>query len=130
MNASQQDRWLVYAQLAVLLTIVGVVDDVLIRVALSLVVGLLLVQRAIRARVEAASPFHQRRHDPATREAVGRLLARIREYHAVCHRAGTGQVQGHEVAARTTEIERNLNELLDEVLRASRGEQAALAAHS
>lgn len=120
MTASQKDTSLIYAQFAVLLAIVAVVDALLIRVGLTLVVGLLLVQRAVRAPA-SADPFLQRRNDPVTREAVSDLLSRIRDFYAACHVAGATQVAPDKAMAQADEIERDLTDLLERVVRASRG---------
>jgi hypothetical protein len=113
MRAFPRNTWIVYGLFAVLLAVVALVGDTLVRSALAGVAGLLLVQRALRAPAELASS--QRRHDPVTRDAVSQLLARIREFHAISHRAG---MPPGDAAA----IERDLNALLDRVIRAARGE--------
>lgn len=128
MTASQKDSYLIYAQFAVLLAIVAIVDGLFVRVGLTLVVGLLLVQRAVRAPVDADA-FQQRRNDPVTREAVGELLSRIRDFYAACHVAGTTQLPPDEAMAQADEIERDLTDLLGRVVRASRGTQMPAEAH-
>jgi len=121
-SAPQRETWIIYAQFVVLLAVVAIADVMLIRIGLTAAVGLLLVQRAVGARAAADAAFAQRRHDPITREAVGQLLERIREFYAACHLAGSGQMLPPEAVARTTAIEKDLNALLDKVIRVSRGE--------
>lgn len=127
MTAPKQDAWLVYLQFAILLGIVALADRSLIRVGLAFVVGLMLVQRAVGAPPGGAprgggGATDDRRRDPATRDSVSRLLERVREFYAAYSLARSGQITGEEAMERTKKIERELNLLLDDVIRTSRGE--------
>ena len=123
MTAPKQDAWLVYLQFAILLGIVALADRPLIRVGLAFVVGLMLVQRAVGAP-QGGTPgvTDDRRRDPATRDSVSRLLERVREFYAAYSLARSGQITGEEAMERTKKIERELNLLLDDLIRTSRGE--------
>ena len=116
------DVGLVSVQFALLLGIVAFVDTPLIRVGLAFVVGLLLVQRAVGVPAATSPSASDRRHDPLARDAVSRLLERVREFYTTCHLARSAQITPSEAMERTNKIERNLNQLLAEVVRASRGE--------
>ncbi|HEV8265417.1 MAG TPA: hypothetical protein VGQ06_10725 [Gemmatimonadales bacterium] len=114
---------LVLAQFALLLGIAALVDNTLIRTGLDFAVGLLLVQRALGHQpASQAEVTDERRHDPFVRNAVTELLTRIREFYTTCHLMQLQQISPVEATERATKMERNLNHLLAEVVRASRGE--------
>ncbi len=123
MKPDKGDVALVVVQFTLLLAIVTFVDNALVRLGMGFVVGLLLVQRALGLQpASGAATSSGRREDPVTRGAVSRLLFRIREFHAACHLVGSGQISPAEATERTKKIEKDLNSLLAEVVRASRGE--------
>lgn len=126
MATDKGDAPLVIAQLVVLLGIVAVVDQPLVRTGLAFAVGLLLVQRALGLTGPPRdSQVGDRRSDEATRDAVLRLLARIREFYAACHLLRLEQISPTEARERTSKIEKELDKLLGEVMATSRGEPPA-----
>lgn len=123
MATDRGDAPLIIAQLVVLLSIVAVVDQPLVRTGLAFAVGLLLVQRALGLTApQRDSQGADRRADEATRDAVLRLLARIREFYAACHLLRMEQISPAEARDRTSKIEKDLDQLLGEVMATSRGE--------
>lgn len=113
-------------EVAVLLAVVAFVDGTAIRVGLALAAALLLAQRAAAAAsgapVGAGSELSGRRQDSVARDHVTRLLARIREFYAACHLARSDKLSSGEAMERIQAIEKDLNQLLAEVVRTSRGE--------
>lgn len=123
MKTDKGEVALVVVQFTLLLAIVTFVDHTLVRLGLGFVVGLLLVQRALGLQpASGATTSSERREDPVARDAVSRLLLRIREFHAACHLVGSAQISPAEATERTKKIEKDVNSLLAEVVRASRGE--------
>jgi len=123
MTNEKGDTWLVIAQFAILLGIAALVENTLIRIGLCFAVGLLLVQRALGVQA-AGQPevAPERRHDALVRDAVTELLTRIREFYTTCHLMQLQQISPVEATERATKTERDLNQLLAEVVRASRGQ--------
>ncbi len=123
MNQDKRTVGLVVVEFALLLGIAAFVNPMLIRVGLGFVVGLLLVQRALglTPRPQAA-PQLDRRQDFVSRERVALLLGRMREYYTACHLLRSGQISSESAAERVKKIERELNRLLADVMRVSRGE--------
>jgi hypothetical protein len=123
MTKERGDVSLVIAQFAILLGIAALVENALIRIGLCFAVGLLLVQRALGVQA-AGQPevTPERRHDPLVRDAVTELLTRIREFYTTCHLMQLQEISPVEATERTTKTERDLNQLLAEVVRESRGQ--------
>jgi hypothetical protein len=124
MTKERGDVSLVIAQFAILLGIAALVENTLIRIGLCFAVGLLLVQRALGIQAGGqAEATPERRRDPLVRDAVTDLLTQIREFYTTCHLMQVQQISPAEATERATRTERGLNQLLAEVVRASR-EQA------
>ncbi len=123
MKPDKGDVALVVVQFTLLLAIVTFVDNALIRLGMGFVVGLLLLQRAVGLQpASGTATSSERREDAVTRGAVSRVLLRIREFYAACHLVSSAQISPAEATERTKKIEKDLNSLLAEVVRASRGE--------
>lgn len=127
MTKERGDIWLVIAQFAILLGIAGLVENTLIRIGLCFAVGLLLVQRALGVQAAGGgqpevTPSPERRHDPLVRDAVTELLTQIREFYTTCHLMQLQEISPAEATERATKTERGLNQLLAEVVQASRGQ--------
>lgn len=123
MTKERGDVSLVIAQFAILLGIAALVENTLIRIALCFAVGLLLVQRALGVQAAGQPEITpERRHDSVVRDAVTELLTQIREFYTTCHLMQLQKISPVEATERATKTERGLNQLLAEVVRASRGE--------
>jgi hypothetical protein len=124
MNTEKRDFVMVIAQFALLLGAVAFVDQGLVRTGLVFVIGLLLVQRALgvgapKGEGEARA---EQREDSVMRDVVLRLLVKIREFYTACHMLHSEQISPAEARQRTAKVEKDLNKLLAEVVRYSRGE--------
>ena len=124
MNPDKQDVAMVIAQFALLLGAVAFVDRSLVRTGLVFVIGLLLVQRAlgVGAPKREGEGAAGERQDHVMRDAVLRLLVKIREFYTACHLLHSEQISPAEARQRTSRVEKDLNKLLAEVVRYSRGE--------
>ena len=126
MNTDKRDFVMVIAQFALLLGAVAFVDVGLVRTGLVFVIGLLLVQRALGVgapKREGEGPEGERQ-DHVMRDGVSRLLVKIREFYSACHLLQLEQISPAEARQRTSKVEKDLNKLLAEVVRCSRGEAA------
>ncbi len=94
------------------------------RTGLVFVVGLLLVQRALGfgAPKREGDAGAENREDSVMRDAVSRLLVKIREFYTACHLLQSEQISPADAKLRTSMVEKDLNKLLAEVVRSSRGE--------
>ena len=124
MNTDRRDVTMVIAQFALLLGAVAFVDQGLVRTGLVFVIGLLLVQRAlgVGAQKSEGDARAGQRQDSVMRDAVSRLLVKIREFYTACHLLQSEQISPAEAAQRTSRVEKELNTLLAEVVQCSRGE--------
>jgi hypothetical protein len=124
MNTERRDVVMVIAQFALLLGVVAFVDLGLVRTGLVFVIGLLLVQRAlgVGAPQREGEARAELREDSVMRDAVSRLLVKIREFYAACHLLQSEQISPAEARQRISTVEKDLNKLLAEVVRSSRGE--------
>lgn len=119
-------KTLVFIEIVALVLITALIDESLMRVALSLAPGLLLVQRALEGAAEpedsSRSGFEDRRHDPVVRNYVDELLSHVRQFHSACHLLSSGQISDDTAKQRIVEIEGDLNQLLADVMKATREE--------
>ena len=105
-----------------LLVLIGVavvlVDDVVVRVVMTLVPALLLAQRAMtvggntETLVGAASHDPERRADQDTRQDVSEILTHFREFYTTCHLFGQQRISATEAKERTAALEKKLNQTL------------------
>lgn len=123
-------------EVALLTVIVILVDETTVRAAMAFVPALLLAQRALKgaeASDDAGSgrgaQQQDRRVDDLARKHIDEFLSQFRDFYAICHRLGSGELSSDEALERTAGLERNLNRLLAEVTSATR-EKAGLAAPS
>jgi hypothetical protein len=116
MEEKKSDNGTVITLLLVLAFAVILVDDVAIRVAIALLPALLLAQRAMDAgggsNLNPSFTGPDRRRDPDTRASVDELLGHVREFYLTVHMAGAGTIDSEEMLARTSKVERKLNQLL------------------
>ncbi len=119
-------KTLVFIEIVALVLITALIDESLMRVALSLAPGLLLVQRALEGAAEpedsSRSGLDDRRHDPVVRNYVEELLSRVRQFHSACHLLRSGQISDDTATQRIVEIEVDLNRILAEVMKATKEE--------
>ncbi len=122
----KQDSGSVLILMFVLAFAVVVIDERFLRAAVAFVPGLLLMQRAISA---GGSKEHtglvgaaNRRFDPTMRGSVDELLRYIREFYLTCHMLGTGKMTSDEAVESTSEMEKNLNQLLARVTEGAKTE--------
>jgi hypothetical protein len=118
---------LIVLELAALTAILALVDDVMPRVALGLLVGVLLARNALIAGGGAAAEgapegYGDRRHDHLFRHWVNVLLKKIREFHTVCQGVAEGGVNMAVGQLRISEIEREIRELIDQVTESAKPE--------
>ncbi len=114
---------------ALLTIIVLLVDERLMRGALAIIPAMLLAQRAIGATREQTSGdwtgIHDRRMDEHVRHHIEKLLGHFREFYAMNHLMSTGGMTSEEALVRASDIEKDLNRLLDEVTAGPEGEAGA-----
>ncbi len=124
MRPDKSDVALVVTQFVLLLGVVAFVDRPLVRVGLGFVIGLLLLQRALglTAPKDEVDRLSDRRQDHTTRDGISRLLVKIREFYTACHLVQSDQISPAEARERTARIERELNQLLAEVVQTSQAE--------
>ena len=117
---------LILIEVVALLLITALIDEALMRVALSVAPGLLLAQRALEAPDASEGPtrsgFEDRRHDPVIRNYVDELLDLVRQFHTACHLLRSGQITDNRATERTGEIERDLNRMLAGIMKAAKEE--------
>src|SRR5260370_29614895 len=121
MQGDKSDGALVVTQFVLLLGVVAFVDRPLVRVGLGFVIGLLLLQRALglTAPTRQVDRLSDRRQDHTTRDGISRLLQKTREFYTACHLLRSERISPAEARERTARIERELNQLLAEVVRTS-----------
>lgn len=111
---------LVVVELAALVTILAIVDDVLLRISLGLLVGLLLARAALTRPAgdlprPAAHVPSDRRSDFLYRHWIDLLLKRMRKLHSVCQSVRSGAVSAAVGRLRIAEQEKEIQELLKQV---------------
>ncbi len=115
---------LILIEVVALLLITALIDEALMRVALSVAPGLLLAQRALEApdasEGNTRSGFEDRRHDGVVRNYVDELLSHVRQFYSACHLLSSGQISDDTAKQRIVEIEGDLNQLLADVMNATR----------
>ena len=115
----QPDLGTIFFYVALLAVIVLLVDERVIRGALAVIPAMLLAQRAIAAT--QAKPegdwteVHDRRMDEHVREHVDKLLGHFRDFYAMNHLMASGGMTSEEALERASDLEKDLNRLLDEV---------------
>ena len=99
--------------------IVLLVDERLIRGAMAIIPAMLLAQRAIGAtRAKSSGDWtgiHDRRMDEHVRLHVKKLLVHFRDFYAMNHLMSSGGLSSEEALVRASDLEKELNRLLEEV---------------
>ena len=116
MNSS--DKGTILFLIALIAVAVVLVDDVGVRVAMTLVPALLLAQRAMAVGREAeplvgaAKHVPDRRSDYDARHDIGESLSHFREFYTTCHLFGQQRISASEAQERTAMLGKKLNQLL------------------
>ena len=114
---------------ALLTIIVLLVDERLMRGALAVIPAMLLAQRAIGASQAMATTdwtgIHDRRMDEHVRKHVIKLLGHFRDFYAMNHLMSSGGMNSDEAKVRASDLEKDLNRLLDEVTAGPQDEEGA-----
>ena len=116
---------IVAIEVTALVLIVALIDDPLLRVALSIGPGLLLAQRALDVQKEGGDDVIEQRSDAVVRNYVDELLRRIRQFYSACHLLRSDQITSDVAQERVVEIEADLNRMLADIMSASKGEDTA-----
>ena len=128
----QPDLGTVFFHVALLAIIVLLVDERLIRGALAVIPAMLLAQRAIGAtQVKSNGDWtevHDRRMDEHVRRHVDKLLGHFREFYATNHLMASGGITSEEALERGSDLEKDLNRLLDEVTAGPQEEESPFRA--
>lgn len=117
---------LVVLELAALVMILGLVEDVPLRVGLGLLVGLFLARAALMNRATgrgaSAAPV-DRRSDHLYRHWINVMLKKVRELHTVCQGVRSGGVNVAVGQLRITELEKEVLDLLNQVTESAKPEE-------
>ncbi len=109
----------IFFHVGLLAIIVLLVDETLIRGGLAIIPGMLLAQRAMggaTAKPEGDwTEIHDRRMNEHVREHLEKLLGHFREFYAMNHLMASGGMTSEEALGRASDLEKDLNRLLDEV---------------
>ncbi len=130
MNGS--DKGTIIFLLVLIAIAVVLVDDVVVRVAMSMVPALLLAQRAVYSGGDddalegAASDDPDRRADHDARREVGEILSHFREFYTTCHLFGQERLSATEAKERTAALEKKLNQTLARMTSGARTRQNLL----
>jgi hypothetical protein len=108
-----------------LLTVVALlVDELMMRAALSFIPAMLLAQRALKSsgtppssepisiEIEDQNPFH---------EHVSKILEYFQKFYATCQLMASDEITPGEALSRTSDLEEDLSSLLDKVTKDSPG---------
>lgn len=119
---------LVVLELAALVVILAVVDDVLLRVSLGLVVALLLARAALITPTQQTAKrppqgLGDRRSDHLYRHWINVLLKKVRELHTVCQAVRDGGVNVAVGQLRIAELEKEIRDLLSQVTDSAKPQQ-------
>ena len=130
MDNKQSDLGTIFFHVALLAIIVVLVDERLIRAGLAIIPGMLLAQRAIGATAATTegngdwTGIHDRRMAEHVREHVDRLLSHFREFYALNHLMSSGRMTPEEALVKASDLEGDLNRLLDDVSAGPQGMEA------
>lgn len=121
-------RTLVFVSLAVLAIAVVLVDDRWIRIGIVLVPAFLLARGALNTGVahltaaaetaaRRAKAEADRRSDLTVRKQIQDLLTLIRDFYTTCHMVAVGQLEPSKAKAKAQTVERQLNAMMEHMLR-------------
>ena len=109
----------IFFHVGLLAIIVLLVDETLIRGGLAIIPGMLLAQRAMGGSIPKSngdwSEVHDQRMNEHVRAHLEKLLGYFREFYATNHLMTTGEMGAEEALSRASDLEKDLNRLLDDV---------------
>ena len=109
----------IFFHVGLLAIIVLLVDETLIRGGLAIIPGMLLAQRAMGGVIPKSSgdwsEVHDQRMNEHVRAHLESLLGYFRDFYATNHLMTTGEMGAEEALARASDLEKDLNRLLDDV---------------
>ena len=115
MNDKPQTGTILF-EVALLTIVVFLVDEWLIRGALAFIPAMLLAQRALdSAGAKASDGLTGDPGGASIGEHIKKLQSIFREFYTTCHLMGSGGITSEEALERTSDLEKDLNRLLDEV---------------
>ncbi len=117
----------VAVEVALLVAVAAFVESTVIRVGLALATALLLAYRAATVTLRTTVGVDSDIPDQVVRGQAERLLLRIREFYTACHLARSDKLSTGEALQRVQAIEKDLNQLLADMMRASGAERRASA---
>ena len=103
-------------EVALLTVVVLLVDELMMRAALSFIPAMLLAQRALNASgaPPAGEPTSTEGQNPV-REHVTKLLEYFQKFYATCQLMASGEITPGEALSRTSDLEEDLSSLLEKV---------------
>ena len=109
-------------EVALLTVVVLLVDELMMRAALSFIPAMLLAQRALNSSGAPPSgePTMEDQGNPV-REHVSKLLEYFQKFYATCQLMASGEITPGEALSRTSDIEEDLSSLLEKVTKDSPG---------
>jgi len=127
LDAKKRVLGAVAVEVAVLVVAVAFAESTVIRVGLALATALLLPCRAATVTSRTTVGGDSDIPDQVVRDHAERLLLRIREFYTACHLARSDKLSTGEALQRVQAIEKDLNQLLADMMRASGAERRASA---
>jgi len=109
-------------EVALLTVVVLLVNELLMRAALSFIPAMLLAQRALKSSgaPPSSEPISTEDQNPV-REHVSKLLEYFQKFYATCQLMASGEITPGEALSRTSDLEEDLGSLLDKVTEDSPG---------
>ena len=109
-------------EVAFLTVVVLLVDELMMRAALSFIPAMLLAQRALSSSGAPPSGEPISTEDQnSVREHVSKLLEYFQKFYATCQLMASGEITPGEALSRTSDIEEDLSSLLEKVTKDSPG---------
>lgn len=124
---SKDERVSVLLMVALLAFAVVLVDDRVLRTAVSVLPALMLAQKALGVGQEPAPESvaprtgDERRRDDEVRGHIEQLLKHFREFYTTCHLMSVNVLTIEAAEERANNIERDLNQLLARITETARG---------
>ena len=115
----QPDVGTIFFHVVLLAVIVVLVDERMIRAGLAIIPGMLLAQRALGGSQGKSTGswtgIQDQRMNEHVRNHLEKLLGHFREFYAMNHLMTSGGMNSEEALARASDLEKDLNRLLDEI---------------
>jgi len=109
-------------EVALLTVVVLLVDELMMRAALSFIPAMLLAQRALNSSGAPPSgePTSEEGQNPVC-EHVSKLLEYFQKFYATCQLMASGEITPGEALSRTSDLEEDLSSLLEKVTKDAPG---------